>query len=424
MLPSVGNETVNWYAFGDLKDAALEGNYGRVVRRVRQVLGMDQRQFAHLCGMSQTALSRLENRGTGGYAMDTLAQIATALQLPHDLVGLAHQPIGGEDSVHRRGFLAGAVAATVPPSRRGLPAPGGPGVVEPDALRQVTSAYRCLDATSPSRDLSDVAHPHLRLIQAMMGKTTDPIQHQRMAAAASEAASFTAWLAWDMADHGSARRWYGTAITTAHTCGNELLSAYQLGSLASFEAETGHPTTALRRVEQARRQFTAAIPPLAAAWLASIEALAHAAAHDPAACDRALAATARHTGRILDDNPVAWPWIFTFDDRKISACRLACAARLPDSHRVRVSDHDITTAVTGGHDKQRALNTLNSATTHLTRDRDPEAAFALATRALHTGIRLASGRIADQARHFRRMAGRSVGAYADEFDTLLHTAYL
>ncbi|MEW1550509.1 helix-turn-helix domain-containing protein [Streptomyces tsukubensis] len=421
----MGNETVDWHSFGDLKDAALEGNYGAVVRRVRQILGLSQRQFADGCGLSQTALSRLENRGTGGgYAMDTLARIATAIRLPHDLVGLAHQPTGGEESVQRRGLLTGAVAATVSLTVGATRPPPGHTPVEPDALRQVTAAYRRLDATTPSRDLADVAHPHLRLIQNMTGRTTDPVHHQRMAAAASEAASFTAWLAWDMADHGTARRWYGTSITTAQTAGNELLTAYQLGSLASFDAETGHPATALRRVDQARRQFTGTPPPLAAAWLASIEALAHAAAHDPAACDRALAAAARHTGRISQADPVAWPWIFTFDDRKLSACRLACAARLPGSTRVRVTEHDLTTAVTGGHDKQRALITLNAAATHLTRDRDPEAAFALATRALHTGLRLASGRIADQARQFRSAAGRTTGAYAEEFDTLLHTAYL
>ncbi|MFJ7423460.1 helix-turn-helix domain-containing protein [Streptomyces uncialis] len=422
----MGNETTNWYEFGDLKDAALEGNYGAVIRRARQILGLNQRQFADRCGLSQTALSRLENRGTGGgYPMDVLACIATAIQLPHDLVGLAHQPTGGEGPVHRRSFLTDAVGLTASLSVGAAQLQtAGHTPVEPDALRQVTSAYRWLDATTPSRDLADVAHPHLRLIQTMTSRTTDPVQHQRMAAAASEAASFTAWLAWDMADHGSARRWYGTAITTAQTTGNELLTAYQLGSLASFDAETGHPAAALRRVEQARRQFTGTIPPLAAAWLASIAALAHAAAHDAAACDRALAAAARHTGRIHQAEPVAWPWIFTFDDRKISACRLACAARLPGNPRLRVTDHDLTTAVTGGHDKQRALITLNAATTHLTRNPDLEAAFALATRALHAGLRLASGRVVDQARHFRRAAGRSVDAYADEFDSLLHTAYL
>ncbi len=396
MLPTVGNHNVDWHAFGDLKDAAGQGNYGAVIRRVRQILGLGQREFADRCGLSQAALSRLENRGgRGGYDMDILARVATAAGLPHDLVGLAH-PTGGEGPVLRRDLLTAAAAAAVPllPGATPHHTPDEPGI-----LRQVTSAYRRLDATTPSRDLAE---------------------------AASEAASFTAWLAWDTADHGSARHWYGTAITTAQHTGNELLTAYQLGSLASFDAETGHPHTALRRIEGARRQFTGPLPPLAAAWLASIEALAHAAGQDHAACDRALTACARHTGRIPQADPAAWPWIFTFDERKLSACRLACAARLPHSPRIRITDHDLTTAVTGGHDKQRALITLNAATTHLTRDRDPEAAFALATRALHAGLRLSSGRVADRARIFRRTAGRhgTAGGYADEFDTLLHTAYL
>ncbi|MER5357478.1 hypothetical protein [Streptomyces sp. NPDC002785] len=47
--------------------------------------------------------------------------------------------------------------------------------------------------------------------------------------------SFAAWLAWDMADYGLARRWYGSSIKAAHASGDKLLAAYQTGSLAGFD---------------------------------------------------------------------------------------------------------------------------------------------------------------------------------------------
>ncbi|MFE7395207.1 helix-turn-helix domain-containing protein [Streptomyces sp. NPDC057557] len=416
---------IDWHSHGDIKDASRTGDYGAVIRRARRACGMTQSQFAEQCGLTQSAVSRLENSQSGSYNMTTLANAATALGLPFELVGLANHHSNGIPPVERREFtfLVGGLAAAVPLTP--APAAGPPdGDSSPAAaLRVVTSSYRRLDATTVSSDLAETIHGHLRLIQSIAQTSADAVQRARMASVGSEAASFAAWLAWDMADYGSARRWYGSSIKAAHASGDMLLAAYQTGSLASFEADTGTPHEALRLVGEARHHLGKDMPVLATVWLSSIEAIAHASKGDRTACERALRTCDRHAS-MMPAGPVVWPWIFAFDERKIAACRVTCAARLASTQPIRVSEKDIAVALRSGNDKQRALLTIDAATSHL-RSGDAEAAFTLASRALGEGIRLRSGKIVEKARRLR-------STYTDsrhttmvrEFDAHLHATYL
>ncbi|MFJ1646990.1 multiprotein-bridging factor 1 family protein [Streptomyces sp. NPDC088258] len=422
----MGTQNIDWSAFGDLKDASRSGDFGRVIQRARQIAGFNQGELAHACGLSQAAVSRLENRGTGAYNTTTLASAATALGLPFELVGLANQHTNGHTTVERREFLTAAVAATAHPLVSAAPSATLPDwdTSHAAALRTATTAYRRLDATIASRSLAEAVHGHLRLIQTVTDVAPDAHHRARMASVGSEAASFAAWLAWDMADHGSARRWYGSAIGAARGTDNILLRAYQTGSLASFEADTGNPHEALRLVTHARHQLGPHLPPLAAAWLSSIEAVAHASTGARQACERALQVCEQHAGRISGSDPIAWPWIFAFDDRKIAGCRITCAARLGPAHRTRLGDEVIATALSGGHDKQRALLTLDVASRHLT-EGNADAAFGLAGRALAEGIRLRSGKIVEKARALRRSySSLTPPSMVREFDNQLHTVYL
>lgn len=216
-----------------------------------------------------------------------------------------------------------------------------------------------------------------------------------MAAVGSEAASLVGWLAWDMADHGSARTWYGSAIKAARTAGDPLLGAYQTGSLTQFEVEAGNTAEGLRLIARARRQLGPDLPAIAAAWLASIEAVAHATAGDERATERSLRSCEQHTARVPREDPPPWPWVFSFDDRKVASCHVVCGARL-GRPQWGLSSQEIATALSSGHEKQRALLTLDVATGHLSTGR-VDSAFALATRAVQDGLRLRSGRIVERA---------------------------
>ncbi len=328
--------------------------------------------------------------------------------------------MNGDDEVDRRGFLGGVAATAATPVLAALPDKAGPGSGQAAALRLSTSAYRRLDGATPSRDLSEAVKSHMRLIQSITGAATGDGDRNRLAAVGSEAASLAGWLAWDMGDHGSARIWYGSAVKAARSSGDPLLAAYQTGSLAQFEAHMGNGTEALNLARRARRVLGDRRPPVAEAWLLSVEALAHAADGDRRSTDRALTAS-RAAAEALPEDPPPWPWVFTFDPAKVTACRVTCGARLGLAAWVLSDDAE---ALAAGHAKQRALLMLDIAAGHLAAGR-VESAFALARRALDAGVAYKSGRIVERARAVRRtFTTNAPPKVVRDFDERLYGVYL
>jgi hypothetical protein len=227
-----------------------------------------------------------------------------------------------------------------------------------------------------------------------------------------------------MGDHGSARTWYGSAIKAARRSGDRLLAAYQVGSLAQMEAHTGNAAQGLNLVRSARRQLGTVVPAIADAWLSSVEALAYAAAGDERATDRALIRSRTAAGHITSEEPPPWPWVFTFNEAKIAACRLTCGAQLGLSTWVFGSYDEAAAAMSTAHAKQRALLQLDTATGHQAAGR-LEAGYALATQAVEAGLRYRSGRVIERARVFRRAyASATPPKIVRDFDDRLHGVYL
>jgi len=153
-----------------------------------------------------------------------------------------------------------------------------------------------------------------------------------VAAAVSEAAGFAAWLHADMHDIGTARTYYRLAIDRARRAGHDLLAGYMLGSLAAFEIDGDDPALALALTAEARRQIGDTDHPAPRAWLASIEALGHAAARaDDDAANRALIKAERAVDNSDTSAPPPWPWVFPFDHAKLAGYRALVEVRL-DCH--------------------------------------------------------------------------------------------
>ncbi|MEV5506505.1 helix-turn-helix domain-containing protein [Streptomyces orinoci] len=421
---------MNW-SDSALQAASAQGDYGRVIQLVRASVRMTQGQLGHACGLSQSAISRLEKRGTGEYNMTALARAAHHLGIPPRLVGLADtgavpgQRRDGNDDVKRRNFLADVAVVAAAPAINAVTPPrpewdGGQAAV----LRLATTAYRRMDATVSARHLADTVAGHLRLVQTVATQAADQAARNRLAAVGSEAASLAGWLSWDMADQGSARTWYGAAIKAARRAGDPLLIAYQQGSLAQFEVEYGNCAQGIRLIRSARRQLGSSCPPIAAAWLSSLEAVAHATAGDERAADRALATSAAEVHQVSGTQAPPWPWVFTFDERKVAAARVTCGARLARPRWVLASVGDAASALSSSHEKQRALLQLDVANGHMAAG-NLDTAFALATQALDTGLKLRSGRVAERARAFRRgYSSTTPPSIVRDFDSRLNDAYL
>ncbi|NEC90936.1 helix-turn-helix transcriptional regulator [Streptomyces sp. SID12501] len=409
---------------GPVREASRAGDYGQVIELVRSDRGMTQTALGQALGMSQSAVSRLEAKGTTAYSTDILAAAAAHLEIPPNLVGLAnghHQTHAKDESdVDRRRFLGGAAAVAAIPALAALSDAADTAGGQAAALRLSTSAYRRLDGSTPARDLEESVKAHMRLIQAIT-RDAHADQRPRLAAVGSEAASLAGWLAWDMGDNGSARTWYGAAIKAAKAAGNPLLTAYQTGSLAQFEAHAGNGVQALNLAVRARRALGDQRPAVADAWLSSVEALAHAAAGDRHRADQSLTASRAAVATLDGQEPPPWPWVFSFTDPKVSATRVACGARLGLADWVLSED---TGALATGHEKQRALLVLDIASGHLAGGR-VDAAFALASRALETGLKYRSGRIVERARTVRRtLTTTAPPKVVRDFDEQLHNVYL
>ncbi|MFJ6617572.1 helix-turn-helix domain-containing protein [Kitasatospora sp. NPDC091335] len=397
--------------------AARAGDFGRVVELSRLAQQMTQLQLGDLVGLSQSAVSRMERRGPGGtYDMSLLGRVAVHLGIPASLVGLADLPAGA--SVERRDFLGVAAVAAAAAVTPAVAAPSAqPDAGQAAALRLGTASYRRLDGSASSRDLADVVRGHIRLIQQLSTAGGD---RARLAATGSEAASFAGWLAWDMGDHGSARSWYGQAVKAARTARDGLLLAYQLGSLAQFEGHTGNGNQALTHTRKARAALGINAPAIADAWLAATEALAYAACGDRDRTDQALTRSRALTLRLGEETP-PWPWVFTFDERKVQSARVACGARLGVPEWVLSVG---TEALATGHAKGRALLMMDLAAGHLAAGRI-DGAFAIASRALDIGITYRSGRIVERARALRRtLTTTAPPRVVQEFDERLHDVYL
>jgi transcriptional regulator with XRE-family HTH domain len=329
--------SVNWSTRA-VQDASRSGDYGRVIKLVRVDARVSQQQLGDACGISQSAMSRLEASGpVGTYNMTLLARAARHLHIPLRLVGLAEHTAAaaaqsdGSEAVERRAFLQGAAVTAAAPAITSLAgartSPADTGQVA--TLRVATSAFRRLDGSTPSRHLQDAVLAHLRLTQIVAGEADSDDSRRRLAAVRSEVASLAGWLAWDMGDHGSARTWYGGSIKAARRSGNRLLTAYQLGSLAQFEAHAGNAAQGLVLLRQARRELETTSPmAIATAWLLGTEALAHAAAGDEQATDQALTQAAEAAGKVPAEEPAPWPWMFSFNTAKVAALRVTCGARL------------------------------------------------------------------------------------------------
>lgn len=417
---------MNWSAQA-LRDASQRGDYGKVVKLVREAARVSQKQLGDALDLSQSAVSRLEKRGADSYDTTQLASAAAYLQIHPHLVGLAEQTAAHAakaDPVQRRQFLTRAAGVAVfpafPPSHVSETSEENG---QPATLRLATSAFRRMDGTAPSRHLLEPVLAHLRFTQTLAAEAEHNDHRVRLAAVGSEAASLAGWLSWDMGDNGSARTWYGVSVKAARRAGHTLLASYQLGSLAQFEAHGGNGAQALSLTRKARQALGDGCPVIADAWLSNVEALAHAAIGNASACDGALSAASRAAERVGTDAP-PWPWMFTFNEAKVAANRVACGAHLGLPKWVSGVQSAADAALSSGHEKQRALLLLDVATGHMALGR-LDGAFSLATRALETGLRYRSGRIVERARTLRRgYSSTTPPRVVRDFDERLSDAFL
>ncbi|MUL44188.1 helix-turn-helix transcriptional regulator [Streptomonospora sp. PA3] len=370
----------------------------RVLEEVRLARGWSQGELARAVGYSQSWVSRVVNRQQS-LTVDQVREIAGRLGIPIHLLRFADSagPERGADPTRRREFGKVVAAAALAPGAQPPRAEADEGTAQ--TLRAITGGQRRLDAASPSRDLARGAVAHVELTGRTLARARRTPYAPGIAAAASEAAGFAAWLHADMDDAGSARGYYRTAVRNARFARDPLLGAYMLGSLAAFETDTEDAASGLALADEAARLLGSGVHPTAAAWLACMRAMAHATLGDGPAADAQIAAAEQAVERADNTDP-PWPWVFPFTPAKVAGYRALAGVRL---HRPGEARAAFAEAFGGARPsaKQGAALMVELAGAHADAG-DVDEAFSLAAEALRIGVHFRSDRLISRVRRFRR----------------------
>lgn len=385
---------------------------------VRGARGWSQAELASALGYSQSWVSRALRRHHT-LTVDQVREIATRLGIPLHLLR-----IGGGGETKRREFGKAAAGLVMLPI-----APVGSLDISDDTavtLRAITAGQRRLDGVAPARDLVGTATTHAAVTNRLLARCAHSALAARIAAAASEAAGFAAWLHLDMRDGGTARRYYRMAVERARLADLPLLAAYMIGSLAAAEIDEGDPLLGLDLAGRAQRELGDRPPPTARAWLGCIYALGHATAGAAYHADQALI----DVDGALDDadtaGPPPWPWMFPFDHAKAAGYRALVSVRL-GRHAAAAAAFVDAIPMTPLPPKQQALIALEMAETELqtaTRHHATDQvdhAFSTARDALRVGVTYDSQRVIHRARRFRNTHMGPVTVAVAQFDEEMRT---
>ncbi len=386
-----------------------------IVEAVRLARGWSQADLARTVGYSQSWVSRVVN-GQQSLTLDQVREVCERLGIPIHLLRFAPaSPVSGPSAMSRPPVAdaAGRTKGAGPTRRRdftkavafaALPLPNASAVGDVDGetvatLRAIIGGQRRLDASSPSRDLAKAALAHLELSSRTLFRARRTPLATGIAAAASEAAGFAAWLHADMGDVGSARLFYRRAVEHARQSDSELLPVYMLGSLALFEMDSDDPLLGLGLAHEAARWLGAGAHPTARAWLSCVRALGHAGLGDAVSAQRELASAEAEVESSANTGP-PWPWVFPFDAAKVAGYRALAAVRLRRPHEAR-SAFSEAFARTSPAPKQRSLLMVELASAHADAG-DVDEAFRLASEALRIGAVYRSEKVINRVRRFRR----------------------
>jgi transcriptional regulator with XRE-family HTH domain len=392
-------------------------DFATLLEEIRQAHGWTQKQLALAVGYSQSWVSNVLRRQQA-LTVDQVREISRRIGVPIHLLRFGDP--GGDDPTKRRDFGKTMALALVPlPTRAAVDDTTAP------TLMAITGAQRRLDATTSARELTRGVIAHVEMANRLLARASRTPYAADVAAAASEAAGFAAWLHADMYDIGTARAYYRMAIDRARRAGQDLLAGYMLGSLAAFEIDGGDPDLGLTLITDARQQIGATPHPAPRAWLDATEALSLAAARrDGDAAAQALTRAAKIIDQDRRSEPPPWPWVFSFDHAKLAGYRALVAVRLTQPAEALAAFAESLSAVQPAP-KQRAVVMLEVATAArqdgtAKRDTDRvDEAFRLACQALGVGVTYSSERVIERARRFRREYSGRATSHVREFDDRL-----
>jgi transcriptional regulator with XRE-family HTH domain len=230
---------------------------------------------------------------------------------------------GGEDDMRRRAFMGAALGVAAEPWGRLAAALDGAPVDAAAAhdVDQRTMAMFEAETQLPARQLYAGLGAHLDHITALL--PTSGTHRGQLLIAAGETAALAGWMAYDMGDLATARRYYDTATRAGQAAGHPPVQALVL-AYTSYAVDD--PTTARSMLRAAQQQLRTPGCATARAWVSAREAEESAAIGDREGALRAVERAQAVYDYAQPDGEQAW--VRFFSRARLDSMTVAAYARL------------------------------------------------------------------------------------------------
>lgn len=224
-----------FYEQPEIREALADYDFGTVFAAVREYTGLSQTQLGMLVDLGQPRVSAIERGERRIGHVKVVARVASRLGIPPHLLGFPGQDGGSlamkEVSwVERRDFLILVTAATLGSNlhpelaRLGNSLPGHSvpstrthlGHADIDAIEAISDGFRQWDMAHGGGLCRTAALAQVHQIRALENAECSEDVQTRYWIAAAELAATSAWLAYDVEDHESARRLWAYALDATH----------------------------------------------------------------------------------------------------------------------------------------------------------------------------------------------------------------
>jgi tetratricopeptide (TPR) repeat protein len=184
-----------------------------------------------------------------------------------------------------------------------------------DHLERVTVALEQLEPqVSPAALLGPVVG-HLDAVGDLLQGEPPQAMRRQLLSLAGETAGLAGWLVWDRADGRAAAGYFRAGLEAAVEAGDSALGAYLMGSAACQPSESERPEWRLRVLEDRSFGFTPSDGTAPTrAWLATLEAEAHALTGDEPRCRAAMERAGTEMRSAADVAGDARPRVTFLDD--------------------------------------------------------------------------------------------------------------
>ncbi len=307
-------------------------DFAVVFRRVRAVTGWSQQTLGELVGLDQTRISEIERGKRRLRDVALVARVATGLRIPPVLLGFGDHGTTVDDAqkvvswMHRRDFVQHVAAVALGSTAAAgldidrltalLPHadPTGTrhvGASDVAVIEQATAAFSDQDFATGAGPVRDVAVAQLRSVLPLLGAQMTPEVRPRLYLATARLATQAGWMSFEVNQHEAARRLWMIALDVARDADHPLgtdQTVFVLYDMALQAVHLGRPDGALSLVHLGHAAAAGSHPVSAAttSCLANIQARAHAAKSDSAACDRALGQAVEHFSSIDPTPHESW----------------------------------------------------------------------------------------------------------------------